>query len=337
MVPLQLAELPPDALGDICAHLPPCAFARLLRCCQRLHSWGSAWPQVALSELDLRHLAQRLTDSTLEKAARRYPAISTLQLDCFALSELGLNAVAGWQALRDLRLVYIERHTDALLAPLVTAAMQPTTEPPGAPALGIRLTALSLSIGSNTQTCKFTDAGIAAALIACPSLQRLSLDVGKQHRMEAILGSFLMAPDAATRPALAELELAGHYLGRAVELCFPRPGAAGLSATGGAGAAGGGAEDAGDAGDAGDGSRGLTRRGYLNAHAMSVLTLHERDWEPESIVDAGWNPKPLLLDRHIQWFLRPECDAAYPPPCSAGRTSVLPRYECICCTLKRFA
>ena len=74
-MPLTLAELPPDALAGIGVHLSPRSFARLLRCSRRLHSWGEVWAQTSVLELDLRHMTQ-LTDGTLEKAARRYPAVT---------------------------------------------------------------------------------------------------------------------------------------------------------------------------------------------------------------------------------------------------------------------
>lgn len=327
-MPLTLAELPPDALAGIGAHLPPRAFARLLRCSRRLHCWGEEWAQASVFELDLRHMTQ-LTDGTLEKAVRRYPAVTGashfplfhsyphtklvcprgagLQLDCFTLSEHSLSIVARWGDLRDLRMVYMERHTDRLLAPLSGLA---TSGVPNAP-LGPRLTALSLSIGSNPQTCRLTDAGIASALLACSELRHLSLDVGRHHRMDNILSSLLstLGDDAEVRPALTQLELAGHYLGNAVELCFP------LAFPG-------------DNASLHPGPKRMTPGGLaqskrLNTRLLRVLSLHEREWNGAA-TGAGipWNaeaapaaadaetrgarpPRLLLIDHYIKWLLRP--------------------------------
>eukprot|EP01043_Picozoa_sp_COSAG02_P010417 COSAG02_NODE_365_length_23749_cov_13.908584_14_plen_848_part_00 len=304
-MPLTLGELAPDALGAICAHLPPRALARLLRCSRRLHSWGERWPQASVLELDLRHMAQ-LTDRTLEKAVRRYPAITALQLDCFTLSEQSLSIVARWHDLCNLRMVYMERHTDDLLAPLRCASLSSSPHM----ALGPRLTSLSLSIGSNPQTCRLTDAGVASALLACSELRCLSLDVGRRHRVDTILNTVLstLGNDAEARPALTELELAGHYLGNAVELCFPHS-----EPTGGASP---------NSGSTTTPNAGLARNMRLNTQLLRVLSLHEREWNSvttEVIVGDTWAepvaaeagaearrpPHLLLIDRYIKRFLRP--------------------------------
>lgn len=304
-MPLTLGELAPDALGAICAHLPPRALARLLRCSRRLHNWGEAWPQTSVLELDLRHMAQ-LTDCTLEKAVRRYPAVTALQLDCFTLSEQSLSIVARWHDLCDLRMVYMERHTDDLLAPLRCATLSSSPDMP----FGPRLTALSLSIGSNPQTCRLTDVGVASALLACSQLRRLSLDVGRRHQMDTILSIVLstLGDDAEVRPALTELELAGHYLGNAVELCFPHS-----EPTDGASF---------NSGPTMTPNAGLARNMRLNTQLLRVLSLHEREWNSDTtgvVVGDAWAelaaagagaearrpPHLLLLDRYVKWFLRP--------------------------------
>ena len=59
--PLNLSDLPPDALDDVAAHLPPHALSRLLRCCRKLNEALAAKPQPALEELDMRHLRCKLT------------------------------------------------------------------------------------------------------------------------------------------------------------------------------------------------------------------------------------------------------------------------------------
>ena len=167
-------------------------------------------------------------------------------------------------------------------------------------ALGPRLTALSLSIGSNPQTCRLTDAGIASALLACSELRHLSLDVGRNHRMDNILSSWLstLGDDAEARPALTQLEVAGHYLGNAVELCFPPA-------------------FPGDNASLHPGPKRMTPAGLawskrLNTRLLRVLSLHEREWNAEATTaEAGAEPpqerprRLLLMDRYIKCFLRP--------------------------------
>lgn len=320
-MPLTLAELPPDALGDICAHLPPRPFARLLRCSRRLNSWGEGWPQTRVLTLDLRHMTQ-LTDRTLEKAVRRYPAVTALQLDCFALSEQSLSIVGRWRNLCDLRMVYIEMHSDALLVPLRGDSGFATVSIAGLP-LGPRLTALSLSVGSNPHTCGLTDAGVASAVLACPALRRLSLDLGRRHRVDTIFSTVLstLGDDAEARPALNELELAGHYLGNAVELCFSH------SASG---------DDASSHQDSTPPPTGLAQAGRLNTKHLRVLSLHEREWDgtgidmignhlvEEAAAGAGGHPlrppRLLLLERYIRWCLRP----GYVQRCGPSSSMSLP-------------
>ena len=129
----------------------------------------------------------RLTDGDVAKAARRYPGVRLLQLDCFALScEHGLAALAAcWRELRDVRLTYVERHTDQFVLPLAGSGCP-------APSLGQRLTSLTLSIGSNPLTSPLTDAALASALVACTGpLRSLSIDVGQKYWLEDILAPWL--------------------------------------------------------------------------------------------------------------------------------------------------
>ena len=212
----------PDVLDAIASHLPPAAFVALLRTCRKLYEWGrcAALPHVKAVEL---RRAQRLDCGDLRAAVRRFPRVAVAQVDCFCLGDTAVRDMlvaehgqSAWR-LAELRLMYIEQHTDSLLAPLAAAS--------GPLAVGEQLLVLTLSIGADATRCCITESGVAAAVAGCPNLRRLGLDLGRHLRPEEVTKSLLpcMAQDTKAHlhfSGLLDLSLCGHNLREATYQLF---------------------------------------------------------------------------------------------------------------------